>query len=116
MMRRPLLLALVVALGLAPGCATTSKPHLTPAVPIPSLTHEDVVEQWGRLTPEERGTLIALDIFLNQLWERGPGPTVPGMTISERLGLAARVGDPLGVLGCWLLDQLDPGHCERAIR
>jgi hypothetical protein len=36
-------------------------------------------------------------------------------TISSRAGKAARVGQRWGCVFCRLLDQLDPGHCEKAI-
>lgn len=38
------------------------------------------------------------------------------MTISTRAALAALEGRRWGRVLCWLLDQVDPGHCERCAR
>lgn len=38
------------------------------------------------------------------------------MTISTRAADAAAEGRAWGRALCWLLDQLDPGHCERCRR
>lgn len=55
---------------------------------------------------------IAFDQMVQAMFRFG----IPGETISARAGKARRRGKTYGCLLCWLLDALNPGHCERAIR
>lgn len=74
-----------------------------------SLKQRQVQRLWNRLPRWAKLALKLIDIYLN---ERFGGER--GETISERLAEAAKRGDPIGLLGCRILDRFDPGHCERA--
>jgi hypothetical protein len=39
----------------------------------------------------------------------------PHQTISYRAAVAAKAGDEAGILICKILDEVDPGHCARAL-
>jgi hypothetical protein len=39
----------------------------------------------------------------------------PGVTISHYAAVAAQNGEAWGIALCGLLDQIDPGHCARAL-
>lgn len=77
-----------------------------------------VLTWWNGLSDAERRRLYDLDKALNARIPEGklPGRPDPGMTISERVALAARRGDPVGVAACRLLNYFDENHCEKAIR
>lgn len=64
---------------------------------------------WKRLPWWAKVALKAIDVYANQ---RLGGEA--GETISERLAELAKRGDPIGLLGCRILDRFDPGHCQRA--
>lgn len=61
--------------------------------------------------PWYRDVGLALDRLVNALLH---GSAVE--TLSARAGRAAARGAWWGRAVCWLLDRLDPGHCERAVR
>lgn len=60
-------------------------------------------------TPRAVQPLIGFDQLLSSMTGGDPDETV-----SSRLG-KSRSRCVLCALACWLLDALDPGHCERAI-
>lgn len=54
--------------------------------------------------------LLALDEMGNAI-----GDGDPRQTISYRAAKAAEAGDPVGLFICELLNDIDPGHCARAL-
>lgn len=56
-------------------------------------------------------TLIDLDKFANGLTGGNPQ-----QTISYRAAVDAKAGGKLGTVLCDLLDEIQPGHCEAALK
>lgn len=54
--------------------------------------------------------MIGLDQWANALLGGAPDET-----ISARAGRARARGKRWGRVLCWVLDRLDPGHCEEAV-
>ena len=54
--------------------------------------------------------LISLDQFGNAITAGDPDET-----ISSRAGKAKTQGRRWAVALCWLLDRVDPGHCEESV-
>lgn len=79
------------------------------------LRHELI--KWALEHPAELRALIKIDEAKNVLFGKVlPGPTIEDMTISERWGRMARLGDGRSKIACMLLDAIDPDHCEKSIR
>lgn len=60
-----------------------------------------------------RAVTVANDQALNAALVGAPGSE--DETISSLAGKARRRGRRWGCLLCWLLDKVDPGHCDRNI-
>ena len=68
-------------------------------------------EVWAKLPAWKRSLLIILDQYVNL---RTGG--IAGETVSERLAKDRAQGGADGILGCAILDRIDPGHCDRALK
>jgi hypothetical protein len=66
----------------------------------------------SRLSPKRwaRGVLIGLDQFAGTFVGMDPDET-----ISSASGRAAKAGHRWAKVLCWMLDKVDPGHCEKSI-
>lgn len=74
-------------------------------------TKPTAAEVWARLPRWARTWLTLLDIWANRTLFGG-GPE----TISERLAKSRARGEWAGTTGCQILDGVDPGHCDRALK
>ena len=66
------------------------------------------------MNKEFRTYLADLVVGLSELGNSLAGGD-PHKTISYRAALAASQGDEAGILICKILDEVDPGHCARAL-
>lgn len=57
-----------------------------------------------------RNVWVGIDQLVNAIFMGDPDET-----LSSRIGKNARKGHKISVFLSWLLDQIDPGHCEKAI-
>jgi hypothetical protein len=72
---------------------------------------EHILRAWNALPRWTRDMLIWCDKRLNEKY----GNKNPDMTVSEHLARSRNAGHWEGQFGCMVLDQFDPGHCDRAI-
>lgn len=94
---------------------------MPPEVPVlrvlTDIDFRQALIEWALEDPAELRALIKVDEAKNVLFGHLlPGPTLENMTISERWGRMAREGDGRSKIACMLLDFVDEGHCERAIK
>lgn len=68
-------------------------------------------EIWASLPRPLRNLLTILDEHLN---EKTGGQ--PGTTLTYRFAKAREAGQVEGQIACRILDRLDPGHCDRALK
>jgi hypothetical protein len=66
---------------------------------------------WYRLPAWTRHLLTILDEHLN---EKTGGD--PGTTLSYRAAKAREAGHVEGIMACRILDRINPGHCDRALK
>jgi len=67
--------------------------------------------RWQVFSYHNFASILALDVFYNRLQAGNVD-----MTISARLGIAARRGVWWGRLGAYLLGLIQPNHCSMAIQ
>ena len=72
---------------------------------------KSAADVWAKLPPWKRSLLMILAQYVNL---RTGG--LAGETVSERLARDRANGGIDGTIGCAILDRIDPGHCDRALK